>query len=420
MHIGRLSIRLWMGQFILEDIVIDGLTPESRPFLTARRLAVSMPWSTLVNRRIVFDSIEMTDWRMFVETYPDGRENLPKFTPKNPRGPSSWTTTLAYVHAYRGEFTYQDHGTPWGVVTRNLDVTVGRPTDEYRGHARFSNGTVTIQNYVPMRADMSTDFHIDGGKVILDRIDLLTDGARSEVTGEVDFTRWPEQTYRVNSRVNFPRMREIFWANDDFTLSGDGNFNGVFHLFKGGRELKGTFSSPEAGVNDYRFGDLRGSLIWVPDRFEVTDATATLFGGNASFGYRMAPLGRRDVRATATFDASYEDVDMLAYTSFLELQGLRLAGRATGRNVMEWPLGRFANARGNGEIHVEPPAGVETMTRQLPVVSLERELRAADGAPFSNHTPREPVPIRADVTYTFDQEWVEFGRSRIATPSNVP
>ncbi len=417
MHIGRLSIRLWLGQFILEDIVIDGLTPESRPFLTARRLAVSMPWSTIFNRRIVFDAIEMTDWRMFVETYPDGRENLPKFTPRTPRGRSSWTTTLAYVHAYRGEFTYQDHGTPWGVVTRNLDVTVGRPTDEYRGHARFSNGTVTIQNYVPMRADMSTDFHIDGGKVILDRIDLLTDGARSAVTGEVDFTRWPEQTYRVNSRVNFPRMRELFWANDNFTLSGEGNFNGIFHLFKGGRELKGTFSSDEAGVNDYRFGDLRGSLIWVPDRFEVTDATATLFGGNARFGYRMAPLGRRDVRATATFDASYEGVDMLAYSNFLELQGLRLAGRATGRNVMEWPLGRFANARGNGEIHVEPPGGVATITRQLPVVSLERELREADGTPFSNHTPREPVPIRADVIYTFDPEWVELGRSRIATPS---
>jgi hypothetical protein len=419
MHIGRLSVRLWMGQFVLDDVVIDGMTPESRPFLTAKRIYVSMPWSTLFNRRVVFDAVEMTDWRMYIETYPNGTHNLPKFTRDTPRGPSRWTTTLAYVRAYRGEFMYQDHGTPWSVITRNLDVTVGRPTDEYRGNARFSNGTVQIQNYEPMRADMYTTFHIDGGKVILDRINQLTDGALSEVTGEADFSRWPEQIYKVKSRVNFPRMREIFWANQDFSLHGEGDFNGTFHLFKGGRELTGDFYSREAGINDYRFGDLQGSLVWVPDRFEVTDASSTLFGGTAQFGYRMAPLGRRDVRGTARLDATYQDIDLTEYTNFLELQGLRLAGRATGHNLLEWPMGRFAEARGNGEIHVDPPAGVTTMTRELPVVSLEKELRDADQAAgaFSNHTPREPVPIRADLTYALDPEWVEIGRSRIATPS---
>jgi hypothetical protein len=421
MHIGRLSVLLWRGQFVLDDVVIDGLTPESRPFLTARRIHVSMPWSTLFNRRVVFDAVEMADWRMYVETFPDGRHNFPRFTRNTPRQRSAWTTTLQYVRAHRGEFTYQDHGTPWGVVTRNLDVTVTRPTSEYRGQARFSNGTVQIQNYEPMRADMRTNFHIDGGKVILDEIDLLTDGARSEITGEVDMARWPEQIYYVKSRIDFPRMREIFWADEDFTLSGEGDFNGTFHLFKGGRELTGTFHSRETGINAYRFGDLKGSLIWVPDRFEVTDASATMYGGTAQFGYRMAPLGRRGQRATATLDATYRDVDLTEFSNFLELQGLRLAGRATGRNLLEWPLGRFADARGNGEMRVDPPPGVTTMTRDLPSAApddvADLEVAPAPQEPFSNHTPREPVPIRADVTYSFDPEWVEFGRSRIATPT---
>src|SRR5205085_12467733 len=42
MTIGRLSIHLWTGKFIVEDLVIGGLTPESRPWLTAKRIAVSM------------------------------------------------------------------------------------------------------------------------------------------------------------------------------------------------------------------------------------------------------------------------------------------------------------------------------------------------------------------------------------------
>ena len=131
-----------------------------------------------------------------------GRHNFPRFTSDTPRGPSAWTTTMQYVRAYRGEFAYADHGTPWSVVTRNLDVLVTRPTSEYRGQASFSNGTVDIQDYEPMRADMSAAFRIVDGKIVLDRIDLTTDGAQSVLTGEVDVARWPEQLYqvRVSSR----------------------------------------------------------------------------------------------------------------------------------------------------------------------------------------------------------------------------
>ena len=424
MRIGRLSVHLWRGSYVVEDLVIDGLTPESRPFLTAKRITVSMPWSTVFSRRVVFDAIEMTDWGMYVETFPaspefpNGRHNFPRFTRGGPRGPSRWTTTLEYVRAHRGEFTYEDHGTPWSTIARNLEVVVARPASEYRGSASFSNGTVAIQNYVPMRADMSTTFKIDGGKVLLDRIDLTTDGAKSAVTGVVDLGRWPEQIYNVTSQVHFPRMREIFFAKERFSLVGDGEFTGTFHLFKGGRELKGTFHSPLAGVNDYRFQELRGSVLWVPDRLEVTDAAAGFYGGDAQFAYSMAPLGKPGVRSTSVFDATYDHIDLTAFTSFLELEGLRLAGRATGRNVLEWPTGRFADVRGQGEMLVDPPEGAILMTRDIPPETSEAEKRrAADTTPFSNHTPIEPVPIGGELIYTLEPDWLELGPSVVATPS---
>ncbi|OFW37236.1 MAG: hypothetical protein A3F70_12740 [Acidobacteria bacterium RIFCSPLOWO2_12_FULL_67_14] len=425
MHIGRLSVHLWLGRFVLEDVVIDGLTPESRPFLIAGRITVSMPWSTLVNRRVVFDAIEMTDWRMYVETFADGRHNFPKFTRDTPREPSPWTTTLAYVRAHRGEFAYADHGTPWSVVTRNLDVTVARPNEEYRGQARFSNGTIAVQRYVPMRADMSTTFRIVDGKVELDRIDLMTDGAQSELTGVVDLTRWPEQTYQVKSRVDFPKMRDIFFADDDFTVAGQGDFSGTFHLFREvvngrartGRELKGTFATPGLGVNAYRFGDVRGSLIWVPERFEVTDATAAVYGGTSRVRYRIAPLGQPGVPTVALFDASYENVDLTDVSDMLALEGIRLAGHATGRNLLEWPLGRFADHRGEGAVLLDPPAGTRTMLREMLGGQIEAAVeRSRQWGPFSAHLPRVPVALRGGLAYTYGPEWLDFGASYLATP----
>ncbi len=426
MHIGKLSIHLWRGSFIIGDLMIEGLTPQSRPFLVAKRIDVSMPWSTLFNRRIVFDAIQMTDWDMYVEYFPDGRISFPKF-PQGSGRQSAWTTTLEYVRASRGQFTYEDHGTPWSTIARNLDVTVGRPTSEYRGQAQFSNGTVTMQNYVPMRADMSTNFRIVNGYIILDRIDLVTDGAKTELTGIVDAGHWPEQTYKIKSKIDFPTEKGIWFAHDTFTVMGTGDFTGTFHLFKEqladgrtrtGRELKGTFVSALAGVNAYRFSNLRGSVLWVPEKMEVTDATAAVYGGDARFSYKMAPLGRAGMPATATFDAQYANVDLTEYTNFLELRGIRLAGRATGRNFLEWPLGKYAQHRGEGELRVDSPGGVDLMSRRMPIERIDAEARLGkQWGPFDNTLPTEPIPTAASITYAFGPDVIDIGPSRVATPS---
>ena len=426
-HIGRLGVHVWSGKFFVEDIVIEGLTPQLRPFLTARRVALSMPWSTLVSRRVVFDAVEMTDWKMYVEMMADGRHSFPKFTRDTPRGASRWTVTTEYVRASRGEFTYDDHGTPWSTVARNLDVTVTRPTSEYRGHASFSNGTVQIQAFEPMRADLSTAFRIVDGKILLDRIDLDTDGARTQLTGLVDAGNWPEQVYQIRSRIQYSRMREIFFARDNFTLTGEGGFTGTFHLFKEvvngksrtGRELKGTFSADTFGVNAYRFPNLRGAVRWVPEKVDVTDASASVFGGRARFTYLMEPLGNPDVVPTYTFDVQYQDVDLEAYTNFLEVRGIRLAGRASGHNTLAWESGHWAAHRGGGDVHVDAPAGVTQMTRRLPVELIDADAGLAQASgPFSNHTPREPVPLSGDLAYTYGPEWIDLAPSRIATPSS--
>jgi hypothetical protein len=422
-HIGALSIRLASGHFILEDLVIDGLTPQSRPWLKAKRIEISMPWSTLFSKRVVFDAIEMSDWEMFVEQTKDGRTNFPKFPTRKSEGPKVWTTTLQYVHAYRGEFIFDDQGTPWKVITRNLDVTVAKPSEEYRGQAKFSDGLVAFQQYVPFRIDMDSTFKIENGLVKFDRIDLDSTGAKTRLTGVVDLNRWPEQTYTMQSTIDFPAQKAIWFAKDTFTVTGVGEFNGTFHMFKEqlptrtrtGRELKGTFTSPVTGVNAYRFGDLKGSVLWTPDKLLVDDATANLYGGNAKFSYLME-MGQNGARTQNTFDAFYNNVDLTAFTNFLELDELRLAGRATGHNLLKWPLGLWSEHRGNGEVQVTPPEGVTLMARDQPVSLLERRYAQPKAfGPFSNHLPQGPVPIGGEITYAFDRDWIDVGPSRIAT-----
>jgi TamB, inner membrane protein subunit of TAM complex len=390
MHIGSLSVHLLDGKFVLTDFVIEGLVPTNRPFLRAKRLAVSLSWQAMFHREVLLDSIEMTGWQMVVEQWQNGIHSFPKFT-SGPSGPRRFVTTLQYVRASDGEFTFDDHTTPWSTVARNLDVTMNKVVG-YRGQATFSNGTVTIQNYVPMRADMKAIFSLDGGVVHFDRIRLTTDGAESIITGDTDIGHWPEQSYRVRSTVDFHRMREIFFAGENYTLSGEGHFNGLFHLYRGGRALTGSFDSDELGLDigghDYRFPSLSGKLAWLPDRFDVTDTSSQFHGGTTRLKYSIAPLGAPQP-ARARFDAEWENVNLGSFTDFMRMQGIRFAGRWTGHNHLEWPLGRFKEHAGDGAWDVAAPSG--------PALGY--------------------VPISGHLVYRYERDWFDMSEGRFTTPS---
>jgi translocation and assembly module TamB len=424
LHLGRLSARLIPGVFVVEDLVIEGLTPQDRPFLTAKTITVWVPWWSIVTRNLVVESIDMTDWDMVVETYPNGRHNFPRVAPerREPAGPRRFTTTLRSVLASRGQFTYDDHVTPWSTEARDLTVALYRSevTNDYRGRASFGSSTVDIMDYEPFGARMQARFRVADGKVLLDHMDLTSDGARSVVHGEVDLTRWPEQLYHVRSHIDFATQKEIFFKGEPFEASGEGEFEGTFHLFKGGRELAGTFTSPVAGVNAWRFPNVRGSVRWLADRLEVTDTTSELYGGTARFDYRMAPLGNAATPAVATWDVQYRDVDLARLTDFLDAEGLRLAGRASGRNRLAWPLGKWAAKRGEGEVTIAPPASVPPdamMTREIPADRLAAELaHEPEPGPFNPYAPLGYLPVTGRLAYELDPAWIRLGSGWVATP----
>ncbi|HZB24698.1 MAG TPA: translocation/assembly module TamB domain-containing protein [Vicinamibacterales bacterium] len=416
--IGRLSARLIPGVFVVEDVRIGGLEPSHRPFLTAKTITVRVPWWTVLTRKLTVESVDMTDWHMLVEAFPNNRHSFPRFTRGTQQpGPRRFTTTLKSLTASRGQFTYEDHVTPWTTVARDLNLALYRSfaTSDYRGRASFSNGTIRIQSYEPFRADMQSRFRLDGSLVRFERIDLVSDGARSTMDGTVDMARWPQQTYNIRSAIDFARQKEIFFHRDRFTASGHGDFRGTFRMFPGGRELKGSFTSPVAGVNEWRFPKLRGDVLWLRDRLEVTNATSEVYGGTASFDYRLAPFGK-GVPTLTTWDVAYKDVDLVRLTDFLETEGIRLAGRASGRNHLTWPLGGWARKQGRGEAIVSAPRGVETMTRRMPASAADAAARPPEAGPFNARSPLGHVPIAGRIVYTLDPEWIALDNSWVATP----
>jgi hypothetical protein len=426
MHIGRLSAKITPGVFVVENLVIEGLEPTDRPFLTAKKIEVVVPWWTILRRELIVESVEMTDWDMVVETWPSspafprGRHNFPKFTRESKsNGPKRFTTTVRSVLASRGGFTYEDHGTPWGIQSTGLRVSVTRGIADrvYRGAASFADSIITIQKYEPFRANMRSRFTVEGPQLRFSGIDLISDGARSQLTGSIDLAHWPEQIYQIKSSIDFPTQKNIYFHQYPFAAFGQGKFQGTFHLFSGGRELKGTFDSPMAGVNAWRFPDLRGSVLWLPDRLEVTNATSALYGGSARFDYKLGPLNARSTPARASWDVAYRDVDLPRLTDFLDLQGIRVGGRLDGRSHLEWELGKWRDKRGDGDVSVQPPADITVMSRALDPEAVAHEAALpVEAGPFNPRASLGYLPVGGRISYALDPEWITLGASSVATP----
>ena len=432
--IGRIGVYLLPGRFLVEDLVIGGLRSGDRPFLTAERIVLSFDWLALLppHVELLADSVEMTNWRMLAESFADGSQSFPAFltrraeaeAPVEPDAPTTdmseedagwrFVSTLRYLHAHQGEFVLEDHGSNFSVICSNLDLTITKILD-YLGRASCTGGTIRISDYEPMWMDMATDFEIDGALVHLTRGNLEADGASTVLEGDVDTANLPEMTFELESDIDLTRMREIFFADDNFTAFGEGHFTGTFHKFEGGYDLHGAITSQVFGIDSsagqFRFPQLDAQLVWQPDRFDMWDITSTFLGGRVRA--ELSTFGLKDPWQ-GIFDVRYQDVDVARLAQLFELNGIDPVSRASGHNRLEWPIAESGGSRYTGEIRLEPPEGVRLASAELPPGAAVAV--AARAARPPDLTTRAFL-FGGGLEYTIEDGWIELTSGRIATPS---
>ncbi|HXT69574.1 MAG TPA: translocation/assembly module TamB domain-containing protein [Vicinamibacterales bacterium] len=418
LHIGRISALLTPGKFVVEDLRIEGPTPSDRPFFAAKKITVEFPWWTLVRLpRELYVDLHIYGWRMTVENWAEGGARLPNLKRQSSGGPQSFKTQSMAVYAHDGEFVYEDHVSNWGVVCPNLNFALVRAANlnTILGSAQFTKGTTRIGRFLPMSTDFTTRFQLQGAKVLLKHIDLVTDGARSHVNGYVNFANWPEQEYGITSEVDFSRMREIFFANETWRVGGTGTFQGIFKFWKTGRELAGQFTSEEAALNftkgEWRFPHLHGDLRWTAKEFIVPHAESEFLGGSMRLTYGF-PMGVPN--GMTTFVADYQDVDLYRFTRQYSFTALEPQGRMRGRVAMTW-RGKFSEGmQGSGNTTIQPLAGEAVAAATLPAQPPEFEHEPRAG--FVKFKPFGFFPISADLKYRFTPGSLDFEPSWVATP----
>ena len=355
MRIGRLSIHLLTGKYVVEDMTIDGLRPGDRPFFTAKRIAVA---HGLGDRDApaarVPDHLRRDDRLEHARREVGGRAQLPEVhrgtTRRRARGVSRRRSSIcARIAASSRTRITSRRGASSAPTWTSRSATCRTITAKRSSRAarcRFR----TTSRCGPTCARASC---IDGPHVDLDRIEFDTDGAKTVARGSVELgKRWPEQSYDFESRVQFPRMDEIFFADQNWDLTGDGDFTGKFHLFKGGHDLSGTFTSDVLGWNEYRFPELSGVAALDADsvRRDRTRARSSS-AATREFTYSIKPLGQQGAARRRGSRPATRTPTSPRSATFRSGRVCVWPAAWSGHNLLEWPTGRFVERRDEGIGH---------------------------------------------------------------------
>ena len=196
MRIGRISAFLTSGKFAFDDVVIEGPTKDD-----GRLRPSESPWTSRGGRSFARRGSSSSTFTSTMEH--DGGELGRRQRSRTQAAAEQWQALddegpSMSVYAHGGNFTFDDHVSNWSVVCPNLNFALVRAANlnTVLGIAEFTNGTTRIGKYPPMRTDFSTRYQMQGSKVLLRHIDLVTDGAQSHVNGYVNFGNWPEQQQR--------------------------------------------------------------------------------------------------------------------------------------------------------------------------------------------------------------------------------
>lgn len=412
MQVGRVRATLWPGRLVLEDVRIQSLTPEAEPFLIARRVWVDVPWQSLLRREVNLE-IEVDDYAIHIESWEGNVNNVPRLRPQGPSKPSRFTTTVRWVYARGGRFHYTDHYVPWDITCEQVAVNFvwSAPAKSYVATIGFTGGVTNILQYEPMRLEsMRARLSVENGLVKVHDLRLNSDGLRTHMTGVVNAAKWPEHTFEIDSVVDIPRMKDIFFHRDTFTATGRGTFRGTYQKFQnGGYDVHGQFATPKLTVNQLEFPEVRGRMVWVPGRLEVIDTESRFYGGTMGVHYA---LDSRKGGAIADLNARYRGVDLLQFMPAMRWTGVDIGSLADGWHAMQWPSGRFSEMVGQGSLRASPADGRALAAAALP----ERAVYAPKEDPFIAARPLGTVSAGGEITYRMSPTLVEFSDSWVATP----
>ncbi len=378
-------------------IIINGLKIANPPgsanpyFATVRKIIVTGGIDSFWLRRIRVGRVDIVDPHLDVEIYPAGSKlthNSPHWNSGPPSRYEIYHLDLGNLYITRGAFDFLDRRHAITATANGITSTINVTPKEdlYAGTMDSPQFTLTIQDYLPVRTNLRSQFRFTPDNLALESVAL--DGGpdlRIFLKGSVAPLSDAVFNLHVTSQVGLNRIREIFKVNK--VLNGMIDLDGTLHGKGGAVSIVGGWLSPKISADVYDLTDVHGTMDITGDRALVDIQKATYGGGNLT-GHYSLPAYNEPYPMSA--DLHYSGVSLEKLFSDWGIQDNGLRGGATGHLAYHWNKDLILAGAGEGN------------------ATLAKHATAFSHAAY-------PVPLSGSTEFALDSGVVTFHRAHLVT-----
>jgi outer membrane protein assembly complex protein YaeT len=382
-------------------IIINGLRVANSPgavhpyFATAKQVIVTGGIDSFWGRKIHVGRIDLVEPHLYFEIYPTGAKlthNFPKWNSGPPSRYEIYHLDLGNLYVQRGAFELLDRRHTITAAANDITSTINvlSTEDLYSGVLSSPQFTLNIQDYLPIRAALRTQFRFTPDNLALQSF-ALEGGNDLRVFANGSVAPLSEAAYNLHltSQIGLNRVREIFKVNKvlDGIIDLDGTLKG-----KGGTmTLAGGWLSPKISADVYDLANVHGAMNITGDRAIVDVQRATYGGGSIAAHYTLPTYSEP---YPMSVDLRYNGVSIEKLFSDWGIKETGLRGGATGHLAYHWEKDRVLAGAGEG------------------IATLAKNATA-----FSNAT--YPIPLGGSTDFALDNGTVTFRKAELVTDAST-
>jgi len=382
-------------------VIINGLRIANSPgavhpyFATAKQVILTGGIDSFWGRKIHVGRIDLVEPHLYFEIYPTGAKlthNFPKWNSGPPSRYEIYHLDLGNLYVQRGAFELLDRRHTITAAANDITSTINvlSTEDLYSGVLSSPQFTLNIQDYLPIRAALRTQFRFTPDNLALQSF-ALEGGNDLRVFANGSVAPLSEAAYNLHltSQIGLNRVREIFKVNKvlDGIIDLDGTLKG-----KGGTmTLAGGWLSPKISADVYDLANVRGTMNITGDR-AIVDVQRAAYGGGTIAAHYTLPAYSEPYPMSV--DLRYNGVALEKLFNDWGIKETGLRGGATGHLAYHWEKDRVLAGAGEG-------------TATL----------AKNATAFSNAT--YPIPLGGSTDFALDNGTVSFKHAQLVTDAST-
>lgn len=262
----------------VRGLTLHGNEPKDKPpLLRAAGIAVGLKVVSLLKRDVDIQSLEVTEPRVYVIVYPDGRTNVPQ-----PRVKGNTNTVATILKLAIGRFQVkggvaevESRGkTAFDAKGQNLNALfryAGQPEPRYEGSVRIQ--PLELGSGLPA-FDLAVNAAVENNRLTVTSGRIATGASVVELSGAMDDWTNPRVSLRYDARVSLADIRKVFHVPE--LQGGDAEAKGSVEWANGGQPTaKGTVQAWNVGYHDstltIRAARLDGTMTATPGGIYISN-----------------------------------------------------------------------------------------------------------------------------------------------------